>query len=233
MTSGPDLLLFAVLPYAAALLFVAGTAERYLRHGSTITSMSSQLLENRLHFWGMLPFHAGILVVLLGHVLALLLPGTLLAWNAAPLRLYILEAAGFAGGLLALGGFLVLAYRRVTVRPVRASTHWIDWIVYAVFVAQLASGVAVAMLYPWGSSWYASAAVPYLRSLMLLEPDIALAAAMPLLAKAHIVGTWVLLALFPYSRLVHIVVVPNPYLWRRPQVVRWDRRASLVPGRKS
>jgi len=32
--------------------------------------------------------------------------------------------------------------------------------------------------------------------------------------------------LFPFTRLVHLLVVPNPYLWRKPQMVRWywDRK---------
>ena len=232
MTPAYDLLLFAVLPYVAALLCLVTTVERYMRHGSSITSMSSQLLENRLHFWALVPFHAGILLVLLGHVVAFVLPSTVLAWNAQPLRLYILEAAAFAGGLLALGGFLAVTLRRISVTPVRRGTQWIDWIVYAVLIAQLATGVLVAMLYPWGSSWFAAAAVPYLRSLVRLQPDIAVAAALPGLAQLHLTGTWVLIALFPFSRLVHILVVPNSYLWRAPQLVRWNRRPALVHGRK-
>lgn len=233
MTSATDLLLFAVLPYAAALLFVVGTIERYTRHGFSITSHSSQLLENRIHFWAVVPFHAGILVVLLGHLVAFLLPSALLAWNAVPLRLYVLEAAAFAGGLLALGGFIAIAARRAMVVPLRRGINALDWIVYTVLGIQLATGVTIAMMYPWGSSWFAVAAVPYLRSLFLLQPDVTLAAAMPLLPKLHVVGTWLLMALFPFSRLVHILVVPNPYLWRAPQVVRWIRRPAIVHGRKS
>jgi nitrate reductase gamma subunit len=56
---------------------------------------------------------------------------------------------------------------------------------------------------------------------------------MPLLARLHIGGTWLLLAVFPFSRLVHILVVPNPYLWRAPQVVRWYARPAAAAGRKS
>jgi nitrate reductase gamma subunit len=55
---------------------------------------------------------------------------------------------------------------------------------------------------------------------------------MPLLVRAHIVGAWLLLAVFPFSRLVHILVVPNPYLWRAPQVVRWYDRPAEASGRK-
>jgi nitrate reductase gamma subunit len=90
-----------------------------------------------------------------------------------------------------------------------------------VLALQLAGGVLIALVYPWGSSWFAAAAVPYLRSLVVLQPDVPLAAAMPVLAQLHIVGTWLLVALFGFSKLVHVIAVPNSYLWRAPQVVRW------------
>ena len=34
-------------------------------------------------------------------------------------------------------------------------------------------------------------------------------------------GMFLLIAFFPFTRLVHVLVVPNMYLWRRTQVVRW------------
>ena len=39
-------------------------------------------------------------------------------------------------------------------------------------------------------------------------------------------GGFLLIALFPFSRLVHVVTVPIGYLWRPYQVVIWNRRAS-------
>jgi nitrate reductase gamma subunit len=233
MTAAVDLLSFIVLPYAAAAVCVIATLERYSRHGFSITSGSSQFLENRLHFWAMVPFHAGILIVLLGHLVAFLVPRGVLAWNAVPWRLLVLEAAAFAGGLLALGGFAAVIVRRLMQPALRRGTQRLDWVMYAVLAIQLATGVALAVVYPWGSSWFAVAAAPYLWSLVTLQPDMTLVAAMPLLARAHIAGTWVLLALFAFSRLVHVIAVPNPYLWRAPQVVRWYRRSSVPAGRKS
>ncbi len=47
---------------------------------------------------------------------------------------------------------------------------------------------------------------------------------MPLAVKLHIVNAFVLIGFFPFTRLVHILVTPNPYLWRKPQVVRWYGR---------
>jgi nitrate reductase gamma subunit len=228
-----DLLLFVVLPYAAAAVCLVATVERYSRHGFSCTSMSSQFLENRLHFWAMVPFHAGLLIVLLGHLVAFLVPRGLLAWNAVPARLLVLETAAFTGGLLALGGFALVIVRRLMLPALRHSTQPLDWIVCGVLAFQLATGVVLAVAYPWGSSWFAVAAAPYLWSLVKLQPDMTLIAALPLLARAHVAGTWVLLALFAFSRLVHVIAVPNPYLWRAPLVVRWYRRPTVVPGRKS
>jgi nitrate reductase gamma subunit len=47
---------------------------------------------------------------------------------------------------------------------------------------------------------------------------------MPHFVKLHIVTAFLLIGFFPFTRLVHILVIPNPYLWRKPQVVRWNWR---------
>jgi nitrate reductase gamma subunit len=218
-----DLLLLVVLPYAAVVLCVSAAVERYRRHGFSFTSSSSQFLENRAHFWALVPFHAGILVVLAGHVVAFLVPRGIVAWNAVPVRLLILESVALAAGLLAFGGLAAAILRRASVPVIRLSTSAFDWVVLALLVAQIVTGVAVAMLYPWGSSWYATTAVPYLWSLLTLRPDAALIAAMPGLVRLHIVLAWLFVGVFSMSRLVHVLAVPNPYLWRAPQVVRWVR----------
>src|SRR5579863_8152440 len=95
-----DPLLFGVLPYVALFTFLLVTIQRYRLRTFTYSSLSSQFLENRLHFWAVVPFHYGILAVLAGHVLAFLIPRELLLWNGNPLRLYILEITGLVFGIL-------------------------------------------------------------------------------------------------------------------------------------
>jgi nitrate reductase gamma subunit len=222
--TGVDLLLLVVLPYAATAVCAVAAVERYRRHGFSFTSASSQFLENRAHFWALVPFHAGILVVLAGHVVAFLVPRGVVAWNAGPARLLILETVSLAGGLLALGGLVNAVVRRGMLPVLRQGTGPFDWFVYGLLLAQIVTGVSIAVAYPWGSSWYASTAVPYLWSLVLLQPDAATIAAMPWLVRLHVVLAWVFVGVFPISRLVHVLAVPNQYLWRRPQVVRWVRQ---------
>lgn len=219
-----DIFMFAVLPYLAILLFVLVSAWRYRQQSFTYSSLSSQFLENKVHFWGLVPFHYGIIVILVGHFIAFLIPRSVLAWNARPARLYVLEAAALVFGLLTLVGLINIIIRRLADSKVRIITTVADWVVYALLLVQVFSGVYIAVFYGWGSSWYAAAATPYLWSLLKLAPELSYVIAMPHFVKLHVVTAFLLIGFFPFTRLVHILVIPNPYLWRKPQVVRWNWR---------
>ena len=225
-----DQLLFAVFPYVAFGVFLLVTIQRYRNQSFTYSSLSSQFLENRHHFWGMVPFHYGILVILAGHVIAFLIPRHVLLWNRDPLRLYILEVSALVFGILCLVGLINVIIRRFTNSKIRQVTTPSDWIIYAMLLVQVFSGVYIAIFVGWGSSWFASTLTPYLWSLVKLNPDISYVTSMPWSVKLHILSAFVLVAFFPFTRLVHILVIPNMYLWRRPQVVRWnwDRKRRRV-----
>jgi nitrate reductase gamma subunit len=216
-----DRVLFVGLPYTAISVCVLVSLQRYGWRMFTYSSLSSQFLENRTHFWALVPFHYGILTVLLGHVIGFSVPRAVLAWNGRPLRLYVLEVVALVFGVLTLISMLLLINRRLVKAKVRAVTSVMDWIMFAVLLFQVASGVYVAVFTPWGSTWYAAVAVPYLWSIFGLNPSTATVSQLPLAAQLHIINAFILIGLFPFTRLVHMLVVPNPYLWRRPQVVRW------------
>ena len=218
-----DQFLFVALPYLAFAVFFIGTIQRYRRQSFTYSSLSSQLLENKQHFWGLVPLHYGIMTVLAGHVVAFAVPRAILAWNGRPLRLYILEVSALICGMLALVGLVTSIIRRVRYSKVRIVTSVPDWIVLGMLLFQVFSGIYVAIFVGWGSSWFAAAATPYLRSLLSFNPQIAYLSDMPWIVRLHIINAFLLIAFFPFSRLVHILVVPNMYLWRKPQVVRWNR----------
>ena len=230
LPAGLDAVLFIVLPYLSLVLFFLVTIQRYRKQTFTYSSLSSQFLENRHHFWGLVPFHYGLLIIIAGHVIGFLVPGWVIAWNADMLRLWILEVTALVGGFLTLVGFVNIVVRRFRSPKVRVVTTAADWVLYGMLFVQFATGVYTAVFARWGSSWYASNAVPYLRSLFMLAPDLGFVAPLPILVKAHLLCAFLIVAFFPFTRLVHILVVPNPYLWRRPQVVRWygRRRADDV-----
>ncbi|MBI3409005.1 MAG: respiratory nitrate reductase subunit gamma [Planctomycetes bacterium] len=225
-----DQVLFAVLPYVAVFTLILVTIQRYRAQRFSYSSLSSQFLENRQHFWGLVPFHYGILTIIAGHVVAFLIPREILAWNSHPLRLYILELSALVFALMTLIGLLAGMVRRWTNPKIRIVTSASDWIIYLLLFVQIVSGIYVAVFYPWGSSWFSTSAAPYLWSLVKLNPDVSFVASMPHMVKLHIINAFLLIGFFPFTRLVHILVIPNPYLWRKPQVVRWYGKPKETAG---
>ncbi len=213
--------LFIALPYVCLFTFFLMTIYRYRAQSFSYSSLSSQFLENKNHFWAVVPFHYGVLAVTAGHLIAIFIPRTILAWNGHPLRLYILEISALACGLLTLIGLVAIVLRRGTTSRIRQVTSVTDWILFAMLLIQTVSGISIAILHPWGSSWFATNMSPYLWSIFKLNPDISFVVAMPHLVKLHIVLAFLTVGFFPFTRLVHLLVVPNPYLWRKTQVVRW------------
>ena len=124
-----DGLFFMVLPYLAMFVFLLGTIWRYRKAPFSYSSLSSQFLENHQHFWGVVPFHYGVVAVLLGHIVAFLIPREILAWNSRPLRLYVLESSALIFGLLTVVGLVGCDSPRLTFSKVRAVTTGMDWIV--------------------------------------------------------------------------------------------------------
>ena len=226
-----DALLFVVLPYVAFFTFFLVTVQRYRQRTFSYSSLSSQFLENKRHFWSLVPFHYGILVVLTGHIVAFLFPRELLLFNSRPIRLYILEVSALIFGLMTLIGLVASIARRASESKIRMVTGVSDWILFVLLLLQVAGGIYVALFHPWGSSWFAAAVSPYLWSLLKMNPDFLSIAAMPMSVKFHIVNAYLLIGFFPFTRLVHVLVMPNPYLWRKPQVVRWYRRPRAAGGK--
>ena len=159
-----DTILFAAFPYVAVVLAIWGGVHRYRHDRFSYSTLSSQLLENRSLFWGSVPWHYGIVIVLLAHLLGFLVPGMWASLTAAPVALYTIEIVGFAFGFAALVGLCVLFVRRLSYERIRAVTSPVDWVLLAVLLLQVALGVYVSLVYRWGADWYVDTAVPWLVS---------------------------------------------------------------------
>jgi nitrate reductase gamma subunit len=224
--------LFVAFPYVAVIIFVVGVIYRRRQKGFTVSSLSSQFLEGGRLFWGSVPFHVGLLVVLLEHLILFLLPDTVVAWNRVPLRLITLEVTVFIFGVSVVTGLVALLYRRLTNRRVRAVTTPMDVAIELLLLLQVLLGCFIALRYRWGSSWFPASLSPYLWSLVKLAPDTAAVTALPVFIRLHIVGAFVIVLMVPFTRLVHFVVAPLNYLVRPYQLVRWnwDRKTIRNPA---
>lgn len=218
-----DMILFGVFPYVAVVLMVGVGTYRYCVDRYSWSSQSSQFLESRVLFWGSVPWHYAILIILLAHFLAFLIPSGWAVVLGNPLRLYILEVTGLALGISTLIAVTLLIVRRSLNARVSAVTSAVDWLVLAALLLQVATGVYIAFTLRWGSVWYLHTASPWLWSLLKLDPQVHYLAALPTVVKLHAFNAFFIVALFPFSRLVHVVSVPLTYLARPYQVVVWYR----------
>lgn len=218
-----DFILYAAFPYAAVVVAIIFTVYRYVSDRFSYSSLSSQFLENRQLFWGSVPWHYGIGIILTAHVVAGFFPGFWSRVIGDPIRLYFLEVTGMALGFMTLFGLLVLTWRRFTNSRIRAVTSVMDVALIVVLLVQVIAGVYTALFYRWGADWFLYTAVPWLASLLTLNPQTQYVSALPWMVQLHFLNAFVLIAILPFTRLVHLLTFPITYLWRPYQVVIWNR----------
>ncbi len=226
-----NLFLFAVIPYLALILAVIGGLYRYYADRFSYSSFSSEILENRMLFWGSVPWHYGIVPILLAHLFGGLFPSSAGYILGAGRRLLVLELLGMSLGLFALFGLIVLILRRVIRAGLpRKTTSLMDGLLLAVLLAQVVTGLGTAIFSRWGSLWYLNMASPWFWSIVVLKPDPDKVSVLPWLIKFHMVNGFFVILLFPFTRLVHIFAIPLGYLRRPYQVFIWNRRTRRSPG---
>jgi len=225
-----DLMLFGTFPYIAFVLAILGGIYRYFADRFSYSSLSSQFLENRALFWGSVPWHYGIILILLAHLFGTLFSPLWSSLLAGPTFLFTAELTGMALGLFTIFGIVLLVIRRILASKVLVITSVMDWILFALLTAQVIAGVSIALFYRWGSLWYLDTAVPWFWSIGRLSPNFATISPLPGLVKFHMFNAFVIIALFPFTRLVHIFTVPITYLWRPYQVVIWNRLNFRLSG---
>ncbi|GAA1422444.1 respiratory nitrate reductase subunit gamma [Streptomyces thermospinosisporus] len=224
------ILLWVVLPYLSLAVFVLGHIWRYRYDKFGWTTRSSQLYENRLLRIGSPLFHFGILIVALGHVGGLLIPES---WTEAvgisEHTYHVLAVVlGTVAGVATVGGMAILIYRRRTVGPVFSATTRNDKAMYLALAVTIGLGLAatVAANIAGGGYNYRETVSPWFRSVFSLQPDPDLMTGIPVLFQLHAVSALLLFAIWPFTRLVHMLTAPLGYL-TRPYIVYRSRDTRL------
>ncbi len=227
--SRADTFFWALLPYVALTSFVVGHIWRYRRDGYTWTARSTQLLERRLLFVGSFAFHLGMLGVIGGHVIGILVPES---WTSAMgisehFYHWMAMILGGAAGLLLCLGAVVLVYRRLKIDRIRATTLSSDWVMYPLLLVTILLGMLCTFVGGLVDEYnYRETVSPWFRSIFTLQPKSDLMVNAPFLFQAHVTIAWLLYAVWPYTRLVHVWSVPVGYLARSPIVYRAKRGAT-------
>lgn len=224
-----DLLLWAVLPYVALAIGIVGHIWRYRRDQFGWTCRSTQLLERRWLAWGSNLFHYGALGAIGGHLLGILVPEDLTSAMGVSEKAYraLSAGAGSLVGLICLAGLVTLAIRRVRFPRVRHTSTRMDVVTYVLLFLVIGLGFAETLgVNTFGPGYdYRPTVGVWFRGLFILDLKPALMASVPLIYRAHAAAAWLLYAVWPFTRLVHVWSAPIQYLGR-PYILYRRRYAA-------
>jgi nitrate reductase gamma subunit len=212
-------LVFTVFPYLCLTIFVLGHSYRYLTDRYNWNARSSEFLEKKALFYGSVLFHWGIVLTFLGHAGGLLVPQRVfdLAGIDSRVHLAIAYWSGLGVGVAALSGSLLLFWRRLTHRRVRAAGTVNDLVTLGGLVVVIGLGLFNVV---FGHFDVLYSVAPWIRGIVTFTPEPQLMREVPLSYKLHVLGALALLAFSPFSRLVHIWSAPLFYFVRRRIVYR-------------
>jgi nitrate reductase gamma subunit len=129
-----------VFPYVAVILAVGVGLYSYRTNRSSDSSVSSRRLENAKLFWGTVPWHYAIALILLAHVFAWLFPGLTGSILGFGPRLFAFEVAGLGLALFAAVGIVILIARRPSRSRTRAAISPMDSVFLFVLLAEALTG---------------------------------------------------------------------------------------------
>jgi nitrate reductase gamma subunit len=213
-----EALVWVGLPYAALAIFAVGHVWRYRRDQLGWTSRSTQLLERPMLAWGSNLFHWGALAAIAGHFLGILVPKTVTGAIGIDEHAYhVLSAvAGSIAGIVCAAGLVILAYRRASVARVRVTTSAADLAVYVLLFLLIGLGLwETVVVNAFGNAYdYRETVGPWFRSIFYFHPKGELMTDAPVVYQVHAAAAFLIIALWPFSRLVHAWSIPFQYLGR-------------------
>ncbi|MDH5798970.1 MAG: respiratory nitrate reductase subunit gamma [Paracoccaceae bacterium] len=233
-----NFIIFGILPYAALTILVVGSIARYDRDQYTWKSSSSQLLKRKQLIWGSILFHVGIITIFFGHLVGLFTPVWVLDALGVPysLKQWMAVIIGGPAGIAALIGASLLLHRRLTEPRIRVTSSRMDIAIMALIWLQLAIGlltITQTLQHMDGSEMvrfmnWSQSIVTWNINAWVTVVDV------HWLYKLHIFLGLIITALFPFSRLVHLVsgfAAPFRYLLRPGYQIVRSRRQKALPKR--
>lgn len=216
--------LWVIFPYLMITIFIVGHIYRYNVDQLSWTAKSSEFLEKKTLKWGSMFFHIGILLVSVGHIVGLLVPKSLLESFGVSESMYHSGAVYVGGlaGIITLIGILILLNRRLTNKRVRITSDTSDIItlilIFLIIIVGIYNTVIGTRLHP--NFDYRETISPWFRGLLTFVPNPSLMRGVPLGFQLHILISFALIGIWPFTRLVHVWSVPLTYFKRRYIIYR-------------
>ena len=208
--------LFTYFPHIALAVFVFGVITRLALAHKTIQASSGQLLADRQLRWGSNLFHVGILMVLLGHF-TLFIPEKLyqLVMTTETKRIIALTL-GTVFGTMAFIGMIMLTLRRTTDERMIKNSSFHDYFIIILLAAEAALGLSSVLTTAGLSVENYAALGEWAQKVVTFQPDAGMViAGHSIIYKIHIFIGLLIFMIFPYSKMMHFLVLPAAYLFRR------------------
>jgi respiratory nitrate reductase, gamma subunit len=202
------------LPYIALAVFTTGLIYRIMRRNNTVQATSSQFVsKDKAILWGSTLFHFAIILVFFGHIFGMLTPEWMYNWfmSNETKRMLAIVLGSLSGGV-ALLGITMLTYRRFTNKRVRAIGKLQDYIIVSLLLIQIVLGLCGTYITTQSPLSDYMAMEHWAQGIFIFEPDSwRYIIDADMVYKLHIVNGFLIFILFPFTKLMHMVMVPVNY----------------------
>lgn len=222
-----QIFLFGVYPYVALTIAIIGTWVRFDLSQYSWKTGSTQMLRSKNMRLASNLFHVGIIVVLLGHLFGMLTPHFLYdRFISAGHKQILAVVVGGIAGVFCWFGLVMLMWRRFTDERISHTSTFSDKLVLVLLFIQLNLGLLSIFTSVKHLDGYTMMNLAgWAQDITILRPWQAAARIeqTDLIYQLHMALGITLIAIFPFTRLIHIISAPIWYFGRRYQIVREKR----------
>ena len=222
-----QIFLFGVYPYVALTIAIIGTWVRFDLSQYSWKTGSTQMLRSKNMRLASNLFHVGIIVVLLGHLFGMLTPHFLYdRFMSAGHKQILAVVVGGIAGVFCWFGLVMLMWRRFTDDRISNTSSFSDKLVLVLLFIQLNLGLLSIFTSVKHLDGYTMMNLAgWAQDITILRPWQAAARIeqTDLIYQLHMALGITLIAIFPFTRLIHIISAPIWYFGRRYQIVREKR----------
>lgn len=207
--------LFGFMPYLALGVFLAGFIYRICRYNASVQATSTQFLSNDRYLrWGSNLFHFAILGVVAGHIFGLLAPEPLYIWliSNETKRMLAIIMGGLTGTVACIG-IVLLCLRRFTNTRIRITSRPADFFIILLLLVQIILGLGGTYITAQSPLSSYMALDHWAQGIFIFQPDTwRWIAEASLVHKLHIIIGILILLIFPFTKLMHMMVAPVGYM---------------------
>ena len=222
-----QIFLFGVYPYIALTIAIIGTWVRFDLSQYSWKAGSTQMLRTKNLRLASNLFHVGIIVVLLGHLFGMLTPHFLYdRFISAGNKQILAVVVGGIAGVFCWFGLVMLLWRRFTDERISHTSTFSDKLVLVLLFIQLNLGlISIFTSVKHLDGYTMMNLAGWAQDITILRPWQAAARIeqTDLIYQLHMALGITLIAIFPFTRLIHIISAPIWYFGRRYQIVREKR----------